>query len=163
MKLQMMKAATACAAALSLWACGEEAAPESAPLEENADNLDCGGPSTAERYHDGITKTSESGRFSVTILTSDPAPPIKGDNTIELLVTEGEAPVAGREITVSPFMPHHNHGTAPADYVGVSSEDGVINIPSFFIFMPGYWEYTVTIQGEDGVEDQAVFAFCVEG
>jgi hypothetical protein len=142
----------------------DDGSPAADPgLEEEERSLNCGGPSSAERYFDGISKVSASGRYTVTIVSSDPAPPSKGDNSLVLQVTEEGSAVVDASVLVSPFMPHHDHGTSPADYAGAPVEDGLVELPAFYLFMPGYWEYTVAITGADGVGDSVVFSFCVDG
>lgn len=157
---------TVCVASLSLGGCGAEATDDAEDpqpeLEEQTDDLNCGGPSSAERYYDGISKVSASGRYTVTIVSSDPAPPVKGDNALTIQVTQNDAP-ADVGVVVSPFMPHHNHGTAPANYDGVPAANEMVEVPPFYLFMPGYWEYTVKLTGVDGDEEDVVFAFCVDG
>ncbi len=159
--------AICCIAGLGLAGCGTDAESDPAPtpeVEEESNELNCGGPTSAERYYDGISKVSESGRYTVTLVASDPAPPSKGDNVVTVQVTQNDTPIDDMKVEVAPFMPHHDHGTAPARYDGVLLDTGdLFEVPPFYLFMPGYWEYTVTLTGADGDTDQAVFAFCVDG
>lgn len=123
-----------------------------------------------EAYVAGISKTGAA-NYTIKINDSLPAPPAKGDNvwTIEIR-DSADVPVTGLAFTVTSYMPDHGHGTPvfPAvDEVG----DGVYTLNPINLFMPGYWETTITavdfggndIPDDDVDLDSVMFKFCVEG
>lgn len=114
-----------------------------------------------DTYADGMNKTGEAG-LTFTLVSADPAPPDVGENTWTVRVTDGAgAAVDGASVTVTPFMPAHDHGTSPAEYSGAFIEDGTYVVGPFNLFMPGTWELTVAVEGDGG--DEVVFAFDLEG
>lgn len=151
---------------LGVVACGdEEKEPEQEPVETVDEPVYCDAPLPADPYRDGIEKETEQGMFRLRIMASDPAPPSKGTNTITMQVESADgAMVDDATVVVSPWMPHHRHGTAPADYAAQpQGGDGMYDVPGFYLFMPGYWQYKTKVTLPDGTEDETLFAFCVDG
>jgi hypothetical protein len=74
-----------------------------------------------------------------------------------------KAPVTGASLTVSPFMPDHQHG--PGDITPRVQEmppPGQYQVSDINTWMPGYWEITIDAMTPDKVKDTAVFKVCVE-
>lgn len=110
-------------------------------------------------YALGLAKTGE--RWTVTFVEALPAPPTRGDNTWTMRVTDAAgAPVPGLELSVSPFMPDHMHGTT-VETVVMEIGDGKYALDPVNLFMPGLWEVTLEL-GSESSEDEVTFAFCVD-
>ncbi len=127
------------------------------PVGDNA----CGIPT--DRYGPGMTVMSEGGNWDVSLLSSTPAPPDKGNNVWTVEITAEGEPVQGLDVRFESLMPEHGHGNTPP-YVGADeTEPGVYVSDAFDLFMSGVW--VVRIHGaQDGVDvDAAEFAFCIEG
>jgi hypothetical protein len=111
-----------------------------------------------DTYVANLTKASASGQLKVTLVSSDPAPPLRGTNTWSVKVADGSGnPVANANLTVTPFMPDHNHGTSVSPSA-TAKGDGTYEISSLFLFMPGVWKVTIA-NGSESVD----FFFCVAG
>ena len=106
---------------------------------------------------DGITKASDAGAFTVA-LTSDPSPPIKGVNTWTLMITDGGgAGVEAGTVTVTPWMPAHDHGSNSVAEVTVDG-GGQYTVTPVDLHMAGVWDTTITI--DDGMAmDEVHFVF----
>jgi YtkA-like len=117
---------------------------------------DCSG---AQPFTVGIEATTPAG-VTVRIASAAPTPPDVGDNTWTLEVVDASgAPVTGLAPVVTPWMPLHGHGLAPAEYSCVEEADGRYVVDTFDLVMPGLWQFTVEVADGDEVQ----FDFCAEG
>ncbi len=122
--------------------------------------VDCSMEDRADDYAVGLSKTGTT--VSVTFVSADPAPPALDDNSWVVSVTDlGGAPIEGAEVTVTPRMPDHGHGTPVVAEVTAGTNAGEYMINPVNMFMAGLWEVTMTLDGE-GLADEVVFSFCVE-
>lgn len=115
-----------------------------------------------DTYVANLVKTS--GDMKVTLVSSDPAPPVRGTNTWTIRVADGAGnPVTGAAINVTPFMPDHGHGTSVRAVV-TPQADGTYTVAPVYLFMPGVWKITFSMPGPDGGAAPSVdFFFCVAG
>src|SRR4051794_2517011 len=68
----------------------------------------CATETRAVPYSPNLTRTSMSGAYTAVLLTAEPAPPAKGDNTWTIEIRDAaQAPVDGLVITPSALMPDH--------------------------------------------------------
>ena len=110
----------------------------------------------------GIEKAGVGGKLTFKLLEATPAPPTRGDNTWILQLTSqgAAAPVTGAAMTVTPFMPDHQHGTPITVGIEPMPEAGQYKLTPVNLRMPGLWQ--TTIEAQNGAEiDRAVFAFCI--
>jgi len=152
-----------------LVACGDDDA--STPTDEpgTTAELDCA--EAYDTYAPGLQKPGVDYRF--TMLSADPDPPDRGDNTWEVEVTDASgAPVLGLPLVVEPYMPEHGHGTSPKTFAATEVGDGIYRFTDINLFMPGLWQLFVWIDDgrSDGGTDadpmtseQGEFRFCLEG
>jgi len=137
--------------AAALAACGGDDGFEDDPV-------DCAAEARDDDYVAGMVKTGE--RWSFALVDAAPAPPDEGDNTWSLHIADGEAGVEGLALTVTPWMPDHDHGT-PIAAVATEAAGGDYTVAPINLWLPGLWE--VTVEGSDGAStDSAAFAFCIE-
>jgi len=125
----------------------------------------CAEPTGADSYSAGMSKASKNGTFTVTLMSSDPGPPIRGTNNWTVVITDASgAPVDGATIAVKPFMPAHNHGTTVKAVV-TPLANGNYGIAPLYFFMAGVWQTTldITPTGDGATADSVVFSFCVDG
>jgi hypothetical protein len=148
---------------------GDGPAAEPAPgdggfIDPDADTfIPCTGDPRAERYAAGMQKTAPKGQLSVTLLSSDPGPPIKGTNVWTLLVSDsGRAPQTGATVKVKPFMPDHGHGSPAKPVISALPDAGQYKVTPLYLFMAGLWEITLDVTTASGVQDAVVFRFCIE-
>jgi YtkA-like protein len=125
--------------------------------------IPCTDDPRAEHYAPGMLKTGPKSQISVTLLSSDPGPPIKGVNTWSVLVTDAaKAPQSGATLKVVPYMPDHNHGTIVKPTITPLSDAGQYKVTPLYLFMAGLWEVTLTVSTPTGVQDAVVFRFCIQ-
>lgn len=123
---------------------------------------DCEAETRDDEFMIGLSKSGEA--VTVTFVAADPAPPIKGDNSWTVALTDGGGqPLADASITtVTPWMPDHDHGTPVEALVEATANPGEFVLAPVNLFMSGLWEVTLDIDAGAGTTDQVVFAFCVE-
>jgi hypothetical protein len=122
------------------------------------DPVDCAVETRDDEFVAGMVKSGE--RLSFALIDAAPAPPDEGDNSWTLHVTDGEEGVEGLALTVTPWMPDHDHGT-PIAAVATEATGGDYTVAPINLWLAGLWE--VTIEASDGKStDAAVFAFCIE-
>jgi hypothetical protein len=144
---------------LPLVACGSS----STPAPDASD--DCSADPRAEQFMVNFDKHGTVGNLDFVLMTADPAPPARGDNTWLLQVNAMSAGVVGSPMTgvamaVTPFMPDHGHGTPIPVNVTATATAGQYQLAPINMWMPGYWE--TTIQAQAGTTtDTVVFKFCI--
>ena len=116
----------------------------------------------------GMSKQSDGGLLTVTLLEATPLPPVQGSNSWTVEVSKALEPVVdlGDEddhVIANVFMADHDHNIRKR---GVMSTPGVFEVLDFPITMNGYWEITIVVEPDapenaDDHED-TVFGFCVE-
>lgn len=139
---------------LGLGACDDE--------DHNGESYNCAAETRDDEFVVGLSKPGESGRLEFKLMSSDPAPPSRGDNTWVLQLTTMAAPatpVTGAPMSVTPFMPDHEHGSGKTVTVTPTTEPGQYKLVPVNLWMPGLWEVTVQVSGADS--DRAVFRFCL--
>lgn len=121
---------------------------------------DCAAETRDDEFAVGLSKSGSL--VTATFVSSDPAPPIKGDNTWVLDFTDAQGmPLADLEIVVTPMMPDHGHGTPINAVVTATDTAGRYEVTPVNLFMAGLWEITfdITVAGQ---ADSLMFGFCVE-
>ena len=149
---------------LACISCGGKDADSSAGSWGGDDPVDCGGD-PVDILPD-VSVRCEIGDCSLQVISTDPGPPDRGDNTWTLQVLDAtDAAMSITALQGSPFMPAHNHGTSPADHAGISTDQVTWTVGPFDLFMPGLWELRVAILLDEptDAERQAIIPFCVEG
>lgn len=104
-------------------------------------------------------------RVSATFVDLQPAPPDLGENvwTFRLADLEG-GPLPELSVSLAPFMPAHGHGTTPARFPATLLDDeSVFSCGPFDLFMPGTWEFTLTIEAEESFTDELIWSLDIEG
>ncbi len=126
----------------------------------------CGEP--GDTYAAGMEQACEEGDCSVVLVSADPAPPDKGDNTWVFQVIDGDgAPMTDLSLVeIEPYMPEHDHGTNPLTFPATADDTGETwTSDTFNLFMGGLWEIRVhaTSGSDDAAETHtAIFTFCAE-
>jgi hypothetical protein len=140
-------------------------------LASACSNDDHGGDDTsyncAEETRDddfvaGIEKAGNMSAMKFALMTADPAPPARGDNTWDLRLTDtGGTAIAGAQLLVTPFMPDHQHGSPLAVKVEAQTTPGHYKLSPVNMWMPGLWEITIEAQTTTASTDKTVFRFCI--
>lgn len=119
----------------------------------------CADDPRAQTYKPGIEQDGSMGQMHFTLLKSDPTPMIKGTNTWQLGLTDTSGnPVTNADITITPYMPDHGHGTSII--AKATAKDGGYELTPLYLFMGGIWEVTIAAK-TDTLDDSAVFTFCI--
>jgi len=126
----------------------------------------CAGDSGAPPYAAGTSAVSTSG-FKATLVSADPAPPARGQNTFVLKIVDpdGKALPDAAVVGVKTWMPKHGHGSA--DPKVTRKSDGSFEVSPIIFSMAGIWEVRVSVATGDGAadggtDDIAVFTLCIE-
>lgn len=143
------------------------ASPGLAAAGAAGEEVACTDDARVDRFEEGLTKTGEQG-FTVTLESSDPEPPARGDNgwSVTVLDADGE-PLSSAQLVVSARMPDHGHMSPTTPEASPTDADGKTSISKLNLFMAGVWFVDVSIMaaGAETAEpiDSVRFAFCVEG
>lgn len=123
---------------------------------------DAGKPdSQCDTYSEGLTKKSDAGLVSVVLESSTPAPPARANNDWMVRVLDATgAPISDAEVTVTPYMPKHGHGTSVKAVV-TRMGDGLYELDPVNFVMAGVWEVTIDVKLADGQTDKALFTLCI--
>ena len=121
--------------------------------------ISCVDDPLAETYMPDMQKTGSLGKLKFQLVQSEPGPPIKGNNTWTVKVTD----LAGNElkdaaVVAKPFMPYHGHGSS-AKPKTTTLGDGY-ELKPLYLYMRGVWQVTITAKTATQA-DSAVFSFCI--
>jgi hypothetical protein len=142
-------------------ACGGGGAPSDAD-----EGLACVASGRGETYVVGLEHPGVVGALDFKLMSAVPAPPGFNDNTWIIQINAMSAGIVGApatdaSLTVTPFMPDHQHGTAIRAKVEPMPEAGQYKLTPINMWMPGLWE--ITIKAQVGtVSDTVVYKFCIQ-
>ncbi|MFZ9886180.1 MAG: FixH family protein [Myxococcota bacterium] len=104
-------------------------------------------------------------RVSALFVQVQPNPPDLGENRWSLRITDDDgAPRTDLAVTLEPFMPAHGHGTTPSRFPATpGAEEGSYDCGPFDLFMPGTWEFTLTVDAAEEFTDAIIWSLDVEG
>jgi hypothetical protein len=115
----------------------------------------------------GLSHTGVNAAYKFELRSAMPATPDRADRGTWVIAISWEAtgaPVTGASLTVTPFMPDHQHGPgAYTPQIQAMPTPGQYQISDINTWMPGYWEVTIDAMSPDKppIEDSAVFKVCV--
>jgi YtkA-like protein len=143
---------------LALAACG---GGSSGPSVDAFENIDCSTITGTDQFAVGLQKPGEANALTFTMVSGDPAPPARGDNTwvVQIDTQAAAAPVTNATIDVTPFMPAHQHGAGKAVQVMPMPTAGQYQLAPVNLWMPGVWETTINVTAPTA--DHVVFRFCI--
>jgi hypothetical protein len=127
--------------------------------DDDFDTVNCAEITDDDEFVIGLSKTGAGGAFTFTITAGNPAPPIRGDNSWVVELSTATEPIEDAAITVTPFMPAHQHGAGKAVDVTPAGV-GQYELAPVNLWMPGVWETTVSATA-GAVTDSVVFRFCI--
>ena len=127
----------------------------------DGDSVDCTKVSGADEFTVGLAKDGSSGMLDFAMMSADPAPPTRGDNTWIVQINDmNGAPLEGAMLTVTPFMPAHQHGTPITVKTTPAGAPGQYTLSPVNLWMPGVWETTIRATSATAT-DSALYAFCI--
>ena len=126
---------------------------------------DCSNDKRADAFTIGLDKHGTAGNMDFVLMSSDPAPPARGNNTWVLQINAMAngvvgSPMTGVTMAVTPFMPDHQHGTPIPVGVTAMATAGQYKLDPVNLWMPGLWQTTVQAQS-GSTTDMAMFSFCI--
>jgi hypothetical protein len=153
-------ASVVCAVIVGAAGCG---GPAGTPDGSAGPLYSCAMETRAVKYAPNLTRASASGAFQAILLESTPAPPARGsDEWTVKIVDVNAAPQDGLTVTAAPFMPDHNHPSTIKPVV-TPLGGGAYTMTPLYLYMPGYWEITLTLQPSGGAKDSVMFPICIPG
>jgi len=118
----------------------------------------CGPASAPDVADEATTAISDSGALHLAMI-GHPNPLVVGSNEVDFLVTDATgSPVDGLSMTVVPFMPAMDHGTASTTVVPTGG--GHYRVEGIYTFMPGRWILETTFAGP--IDDHATPSFEIQ-
>lgn len=129
---------------------------------DDSEEVDCSTVTGTDTFVVGLAKSGAAGMLDFALMSATPAPPARDNNTwtVQIKDTAGTA-LEGATLTVTPFMPSHQHGSPIAVVVTPTATPGEYELDPVNLWMPGVWETTIQAQ-KDSVVDSAVYSFCIE-
>lgn len=128
--------------------------------------VNCSTVMGADTFVVGLEKAGANGMLDYKMMSATPAPPARGDNSWVFQIstmTSGVVgnPLDGASLTVTPFMPAHQHGSPIQVQVSPMTDPGTYKLEPVNLWMPGVWE--TTIRAVSGTtSDTVVYRFCIE-
>lgn len=113
----------------------------------------------------GLPHQGANGNIDFQMMSIDPAPPARGDNTWVVQLNSMASgvvgdPMDGATLKVSPFMPSHQHGTPVEVEITPTGDPGQYQLSPVNLWMPGVWETTISATSGT-TTDHAVYRFCI--
>ncbi len=125
----------------------------------------CAAETRAVPYAPNVTRTSASGNYKAILLQSTPAPPSRGSDAWTVkFVDANDVAQDGLTVSAAPFMPDHGHpSTIKAVVTPLGA--GEYSMTPLYLYMPGYWEVTLTLKpsADGGATDSVMFPICIPG
>ena len=149
-----------CILALGLAACADDGGGD------DDMPVDCATVTGTDTFTVGLEKPGTSGVYDFKLMSADPAPPARGNNTWVVQVNSMNAgvvgaPVDNATIKVTPFMPAHQHGAGVPVTITPMTEPGQYELGTVNLWMQGVWETTIRAT-VDTTTDSTVYKFCVD-
>ena len=128
-------------------------------------SYNCATETRADTFVVGLEKQGTGGALDFKLMTATPAPPMRNDNTWVLQINSMAAgvvgnPMSGASLTVTPFMPDHQHGTPIEVKIMPLATAGQYQLSPVNMWMPGLWETTITATSTTA-SDSTVYRFCI--
>jgi len=125
----------------------------------------CADAKRGDIYTVGLEHPGLGGWLDFKLMSATPAPPAFNDNTwiIQINSMSGGvvgAPATGASLTVTPFMPDHQHGTLKVN-IEPMPDAGQYKLTPINMWMPGLWETTIDVE-VGAVTDKVVYRFCIQ-
>jgi hypothetical protein len=149
----------ACLLALPLAACGQ-----TGPSDDEI--VDCSTVTGVDTFVVGLEHEGVANLVDFQLMSVDPAPPQRGDNTWVVQVNAMASgvvgdPIDGAAIEVSSYMPKHKHYSQVTPKITPYPTSGQYEIRPVNLWMTGVWETTITATPAGETGDRAVFKFCI--
>jgi YtkA-like len=125
----------------------------------------CAVRTDVDLYSANMTKKGVNGLMSFLLIQSEPGPPINGDNSWKIKVTDASNSPITTDLVVEPFMPEHGHPSTKTPKVTYDATTGTFKVEPIYLSMSGKWRVRlkVTDPSDSTLDlDRADFFFCVD-
>lgn len=132
--------------------------------DHSKDPVDCTKVTGTDEFVVGLQKDGDGAKLDYSMMSADPAPPQRGDNTWIIRINDvaAGAPLVGATLDVVPFMPAHGHDSPKTVNITAGSVPGEYVLSPVNLWMPGVWETTIQATSMDGtMTDTALYTFCI--
>jgi hypothetical protein len=130
----------------------------------STDVVDCSMITGADEFVVGLQKDGDGAKLDYSMMSADPAPPQRGDNTWIIRIDDvaAGAPLENATLDVVPFMPAHGHDSPKTVNITAGAVPGEYVLSPVNLWMPGVWETTIKATSMDGtMSDTALYTFCI--
>ena len=126
--------------------------------------VDCS-TQVADTFTVGLEHPGTAGLLDFHLMSADPAPPARGNNTWvvqinDLAAGSDGAPVTGAQLVVTPYMPAHGHGTPVTVEITEDATPGEYTLSPVNLWMPGVWQTTIQVAA-GATMDKTIYTFCL--
>jgi hypothetical protein len=128
-------------------------------------DVSCKTDERVDAFTEGMAKDGSLGELSFELVTSEPAPPAKGDNAFSVRIIDKNGEPAEVSLEVQLSMPDHGHGSPAVPEVSFDAERRTFSVAPLDLFMAGVWRVDLSAYAADDAEaslDDVSF-FCIEG
>ena len=128
-------------------------------------SVDCTSTNEVSAFEIGAIFSSDDGRYSARVDAAMPETLGVGDNTWTMILRDGAGePVLGATFDLEPTMPEHGHGTTPALFLGVESNDvaGAYEFGPFELSMAGLWRLSFSVREGEGSSATMSAEYCLD-
>jgi hypothetical protein len=155
------------AATLAACACSAQATKPAPKPQQDAGSGPCTADPRADTYAPNLKRTGENGTLVFEIVKSEPAPPVQGNNTFTVKITDmmGTA-IGGADVRVDLTMADRNQPTTVDPMVTFDAATGIYTIAPLSMHLPGLWMFGLDAQLTDAdagvvTADLVSFYFCI--
>jgi len=139
-----------------------------ATIDTDGAVVSCKDDPRVDTYTANLTKAGQRGVLTFTLVTSDPAPPGKGNNVVTVKITKADGSVVTGDVIPDLKMPDHGHPSSLKPIATFDPATQTYTVDPTYMFMAGVWR--IQLDAYEGTADDAavpldsgVFMFCVEG
>ena len=127
--------------------------------------VDCSMVTGADTFTVGLEKPGVGGTVDMRLISINPAPAVRGNNTWVVQIDSMASgvvgsPMDGATLDISSYMPAHGHYSPITPTITATGNPGEYKITPINLWMPGVWQTTITVSSSQPA-DRAVYAFCV--
>ena len=139
----------------------------STPTPDAEEVVDCSQVTGVDTFVVGLEKVGAANMVDFKMMSADPAPPARNDNTwvFQFHLMNGAsvgAAMDGATIVATPYMPAHQHGSPKQVLITPTGNAGEYTLSPVFLWMPGVWQTTIQATASGGATtDSAVYSFCI--
>jgi hypothetical protein len=127
--------------------------------------VDCSKVTNVDTFVVGLEHMGSQGLLDFKLMSADPAPPARDDNTWVVQINSMASGVVGNPLTgatlvVTPYMPAHGHPAGKEVLITAMPTAGQYQLAPVNLWMPGVWETTIQAS-QASTTDSTVYRFCI--